>query len=122
MAVHASFFPLIRYLLEMGANPAAKDALALIVAIPYTEEGSRAHARRVAAEIFFEEKLIPDRMWCRIKWSGFSHVSWTTPCLDILNHYSSMHNPLLFSLFKQHDTSGPIMNRWKGNDTKSEVG
>ncbi|KAF9019571.1 hypothetical protein BDZ89DRAFT_1020705 [Hymenopellis radicata] len=33
MAVHASFIPLIHHLLEMGANPAAKDAIAIIVAI-----------------------------------------------------------------------------------------
>ncbi|KAF8994211.1 hypothetical protein BDZ89DRAFT_1097065 [Hymenopellis radicata] len=64
MAVHASFIPLICYLLEMGANPAAKDAIAVIVAIRkkdlklvrmLIEPGQKSSSKR---------RRFPDRMRC----------------------------------------------------------
>ncbi|KAF9028278.1 hypothetical protein BDZ89DRAFT_1133738 [Hymenopellis radicata] len=49
------FIPLIRYLLELGANPAAKDAIAMIVAPTQERFQTCAHPHGAAAQVFFEE-------------------------------------------------------------------
>ncbi|KAF8904627.1 hypothetical protein CPB85DRAFT_962338 [Mucidula mucida] len=63
MAVHASFIPLIRYLLELGANPAAKDAIAIIVAIRKKDLGLvRMLIEPQQKSSSSKRRRIPDRM------------------------------------------------------------
>ncbi|KAF9009223.1 hypothetical protein BDZ89DRAFT_1104622 [Hymenopellis radicata] len=86
MAVHASFIPLIHYLLEMGANPAAKDAIAIIVAIRkkdlnlvrmLVEPQQKSSSKRWRG--------IPDRMRCS-EFPELLKVAMKVDARDIVNY------------------------------------
>ncbi|KAF9038877.1 hypothetical protein BDZ89DRAFT_1010642 [Hymenopellis radicata] len=64
MAVRASFIPLVRYLLESAANPAAKDAIAVIVAIRKKALKLMRMLAEPEQKSSSKRRRIPDRMRC----------------------------------------------------------
>ncbi|KAF9030487.1 hypothetical protein BDZ89DRAFT_1091588 [Hymenopellis radicata] len=85
MAVHASFIPLICYLLEMGASPAAKDAIAVIVAIRKKDVKLVRMLIEPAQKSSSKRRRIPDRMRCS-EYPELLKVAIKVDARDIVNY------------------------------------